>query len=241
MRIQMMRTVTMIQLINIRKFYTNKFIKTHVLRGINFDIKEGEFVTVMGPSGAGKSTLLNIIGMLDSASGGEYYFQGNPVHHMGNRKRTALHQHNIGFIFQAYHLIDDLTVYQNLETPLTYKKVKKSARKPLIESMAGRFNLDKKLDLYPYQLSGGEQQMVGIARALIIEPRLLLADEPTGNLNSQAGLEVMNLLKKLNKDGMTIIQVTHDDKKAAYGTRIIHLLDGLIETEETVTGKRKKK
>jgi len=222
----------MIKTKNIQKYYSNKFIKTYVLKGIDLEINEGEFVTVMGPSGAGKSTLLHILGMLDTASGGEYYWHDSPVHRLSERKRTTLHQHNIGFIFQAYHLIDDLNVYENLDTPLMYKKVKPPERKTMIEAMLERFNLTAKQKLYPHQLSGGEQQMVGIARALIINPKLLLADEPTGNLNSAQGKEVMELLKKLNEQGMTIIQVTHDDVKARYGKRIIHLLDGLIDKEE---------
>lgn len=222
----------MIRIEGLKKYYSTKFIKTWVLRGIRLEVKEGEFVTVMGPSGAGKSTLLHILGMLDTASGGEYYFFDQPVHRFNERKRTALHQKNIGFIFQAYHLIDELNVYENLETPLLYKKVKAPERKTMIADMMERFHLTAKQKLFPHQLSGGEQQMVGVARALIITPKLLLADEPTGNLNSKQGKEIMDLLKKLNGDGMTIIQVTHDEVKAAYGCRIIHLLDGLIEKEE---------
>ena len=221
----------MIKLRNIQKFYSNKFVKTYVLKGVDFDVQEGEFVTIMGPSGAGKSTLLNIIGMLDAASRGEYYWFDKPVHRLTERKKTALHQHNIGFIFQAYHLIDDLNVYENLETPLIYKKMKPAERKTIIDEVLERFNLTAKQKLFPHQLSGGEQQMVGIARALIINPGLLLADEPTGNLNSEQGKKVMDLLKKLNEDGTTIIQVTHDEVKAKYGHRIIHLLDGVVEKE----------
>lgn len=221
----------MIKLRNIQKFYSNKFVKSYVLKGVDFDVREGEFVTIMGPSGAGKSTLLNIIGMLDAASRGEYYWFDKPVHRLTERKKTTLHQHNIGFIFQAYHLIDDLNVYENLETPLVYKKMKPAERKTIIDEMLERFNLTAKQKLFPHQLSGGEQQMVGIARALIINPRLLLADEPTGNLNSEQGKKVMDLLKKLNEDGTTIIQVTHDEVKAKYGRRIIHLLDGVVEKE----------
>ena len=222
----------MITLKQIEKYYTNKFIKTWVLRGITMDVSEGEFLTIMGPSGAGKSTLLHIMGMLDTSTGGEYIFLEEPVHRFSERRRTALHQQNIGFIFQAYHLIDDLNVYENIETPLQYKKVKAPERKKTVEQMLERFNLSEKAKLFPHQLSGGEQQLTGIARALVINPKLLLADEPTGNLNSQMGKEIMDLLKQLNKDGMTIIQVTHDEQKAAYGDRIIHLLDGFIEREE---------
>ena len=222
----------MIKCKNIQKYYTNKFIKTYVLRGVDLEIEEKEFVTIMGPSGAGKSTLLHILGILDSSSGGEYHFLDQPVHRLSERKRTALHQHNIGFIFQAYHLIDEMNVYENLETPLIYKKIKPSERKTMVAEMLDRFNLTAKQKLFPYQLSGGQQQMVAIARALIINPKLLLADEPTGNLNSEQGKEIMDLLKKLNEEGMTIVQVTHDEMKARYGRRIIHLLDGLIEKEE---------
>lgn len=222
----------MIKLRNIKKYYSNKFIKTYVLKGVDLDIQEGEFITIMGPSGAGKSTLLHIMGMLDTASGGDYFFYEDPVHRLSERKRTSLHQHNIGFIFQAYHLIDDLNVYENVETPLVYKKIKPADRKKTVTDILERFGLGAKHKLYPHQLSGGEQQMVGIARALVIEPKLILADEPTGNLNSTHGKEVMELLKKLNDQGTTIAQVTHDDEKAKYGKRIIHLLDGVVEREE---------
>jgi ABC-type lipoprotein export system ATPase subunit len=219
----------MIKLTNIEKYYSNKFVKTWVLRQIKLEIKEGEFISVMGPSGAGKSTLLNIIGMLDEASGGEYFFYNEPVQKMKEKERTRLHQQNIGFIFQQYHLIDDLTVYENLETPLLYKKVKTSERKSLIADILDRFQIVAKKDLFPNQLSGGQQQLVAVARALIIHPKLILADEPTGNLNSQQGLEIMEMMKKLNDEGTTIIQVTHDEQKAKYGKKIIHLRDGWIE------------
>jgi len=219
----------MIKLTNIEKYYSNKFVKTWVLRQIKLEIKEGEFISVMGPSGAGKATLLNIIGMLDEASGGEYFFYNEPVQKMKEKERTRLHQQNIGFIFQQYHLIDDLTVYENLETPLLYKKVKTSERKSLIADILDRFQIVAKKDLFPNQLSGGQQQLVAVARALIIHPKLILADEPTGNLNSQQGLEIMEMLKKLNDEGTTIIQVTHDEQKAKYGKKIIHLRDGWIE------------
>lgn len=217
---------------NIEKYYTNKFVKTWVLRRINLEINEGDFVTIMGPSGAGKSTLLHIIGMLDDASDGEYYFFDQAVHKLKENERTKLHQQNIGFVFQQYHLIDELTVYENLETPLLYKKVKSSERKSLIADMLDRFNIVAKKDLFPSQLSGGQQQLVAVARALIINPKIILADEPTGNLNSEQGFEIMELLKKLNENGTTIVQVTHDEKKAEYGDRIIHLLDGWIEKDK---------
>jgi putative ABC transport system ATP-binding protein len=219
----------MIKLSNIEKYYSNKFVKTWVLRQINLEVKEGEFISIMGPSGAGKSTLLHIIGMLDDASSGEYFFSGEPVHKMKEKERTRLHQQNIGFVFQQYHLIDDLTVYENLETPLLYKKVKTSERKSLIADTLDRFQIVAKKDLFPSQLSGGQQQLVAVARALIIHPRLILADEPTGNLNSQQGMEIMDMLKILNGEGTTIIQVTHDEKKAKYGNKIIRLRDGWIE------------
>lgn len=219
----------MIKLVDIEKYYSNKFVKTFVLRNINLEIQEGEFITIMGPSGAGKSTLLHIIGMLDDMSGGEYYFYDEPVHALKEKDRTRLHQHNIGFVFQQYHLIDDLTVYENLETPLLYKKVKTSERKSLVADMLDRFGIVAKKDLFPNQLSGGQQQLVAIARALIINPKLILADEPTGNLNSKQGFEIMDHLKELNEQGVTIIQVTHDEKKAEYGNRIVNLLDGWIE------------
>ncbi len=222
----------MIKLNGIEKYYENKFIKTWVLRNINLEIEEGEFLTIMGPSGAGKSTLLHILGMLDDASGGEYHFHDEPVHELKEKDKTRLHQQNIGFIFQAYHLIDELTVYENLETPLLYKKVKGDERKSLVADSLDRFNIVAKKDLFPNQLSGGQQQLVAVARALIIDPRLILADEPTGNLNSQQGFEIMDLLQELNDEGTTIVQVTHDERKAAYGDRIINLEDGWIKEEE---------
>lgn len=222
----------MIQLRDITKYYKTGFGRIYVLRYIDLDIEEGEFVTIMGPSGAGKSTLLHIIGMLDTASEGEYNFEDEEVHKLNEKHRTRLHQQNIGFVFQSYHLIDNLTVYENLETPLLYKKVKASERKGMVAEMLDRFHIVAKRDLFPDQLSGGQQQLVAVARAIIMKPRLILADEPTGNLNSEQGLEIMKLLKRLNQEGTTILQVTHSKEKAAYGNRIIHLLDGRIEKEE---------
>ncbi len=223
----------MIRLKNIDKYYSNKFVKTFVLRRINLEVDEGEFITVMGPSGAGKTTLLNIIGMLDEPSEGEYYFYEEPVHILKEADRTKLFQHNIGFVFQSYHLIDELTVYENLETPLLYKKIKTSERKSMVAEMLDRFNIVAKKDLFPNQLSGGQQQLTAIARALIIQPKLILADEPTGNLNTKQGFEIMDLLKELNEEeGTTIIQVTHSEEKAEYGDRIINLRDGWLEGEE---------
>jgi ABC-type lipoprotein export system ATPase subunit len=220
----------MIKLNNIEKFYSNKIIKTYVLRNVNLDIQEGEFVSVMGPSGSGKSTLLNIIGMLDVPSEGEYYFFDEPVHKMSEKKLSDLHKVYIGFVFQSYHLIDELTVYENLETPLLYQKIKGDERKGRVAETLDKFNMVAKKDLFPNQLSGGQQQLVAIARAIIAQPKLILADEPTGNLHSDQGKEIMEILKKLNKEqGTTIIQVTHSETNATYGNRILKLKDGWIE------------
>jgi ABC-type lipoprotein export system ATPase subunit len=222
----------MIKLNDIEKYYTNKFIKTYVLRQINLEIEEGEFITIMGPSGAGKSTLLYILGMLDSPSEGEYYFYNEPVHKMSAKKLTEVHKSHIGFVFQQYHLIDELTVYENIETPLLYQKIKGSERKGLVADMLDRFNMVAKKDLFPNQLSGGQQQLVAIARAVIAKPKLILADEPTGNLHTDQGKEIMELLKKLNEKGTTIVQVTHSNENAKYGKRIIKLQDGWMEKEK---------
>jgi ABC-type lipoprotein export system ATPase subunit len=204
-------------------------MKSYVLREINLGIREGEFVSIMGPSGSGKSTLLHILGMLDEPSAGEYEFLGEQVHKLSAKEKTELHKHYIGFVFQSYHLIDDLTVYENLETPLLYKNVKSSERKSLVSDVLDRFQIVAKKDLFPNQLSGGQQQLVGIARAVITSPRLILADEPTGNLNSAQGVEIMELFTKLNREGTTIVQVTHSEKNASYGRRTINLLDGRVE------------
>ena len=222
----------MIKLNDIEKYYTNKFIKTYVLRQINLEIEEGEFITIMGPSGAGKSTLLYILGMLDSPSEGEYYFYDEPVHKMSAKKLTELHKSHIGFVFQQYHLIDELTVYENIETPLLYQKIKGGERKGLVADILDRFNMVAKKDLFPNQLSGGQQQLVAIARAVIAKPKLILADEPTGNLHTDQGKEIMQLLKKLNEKGTTIVQVTHSNENAKYGKRIIKLQDGWMEKEK---------
>ena len=218
----------MIKMKEITKFYSSGFIKTFVLRNINLNVEEGEFLTIMGPSGAGKSTLLHMLGMLDSPSNGEYFFYDKPVHRLSERQLSDLHKNHIGFVFQSYHLIDDLTVFENLETPLLYKKVKGSERKGKIAEMLDQFNMVAKKNLFPNQLSGGQQQKVAVARAIIINPKLILADEPTGNLNTKEGTEVMDLLKELNESGTTIIQVTHSEKNASYGRRIINLVDGWI-------------
>jgi len=201
-----------------------------LLRDIDISINKGEFVSIMGPSGSGKTTLLNVLGMLDDFNEGEYEFMGHPVHKLKESQRSNLHKYNIGFIFQAYHLIDELTVAENIEAPLVYHDIKQSERQAAVADMLDRFNIVGKKDLFPKQLSGGQQQLVGIARALVVKPKLLLADEPTGNLNSKQGEEIMQVFTALNKEeGMTIIQVTHSEKNAAYGNRIINLLDGMIQ------------
>lgn len=224
----------MIQLNGIEKYYTNGVLKTFVLRNIDLEIKEGEFVTIMGPSGAGKSTLLHILGMLDEPSSGEYKFLGEPVQSLSERKRAGFHKNYIGFVFQNYHLIDELTVYENIETPLLYKKIKGSERKSMVCDILDRFRIVAKKDLFPNQLSGGQQQQVAVARAVITKPKLILADEPTGSLHSSQGEEIMELLKGLNEAGTTIIQVTHSEQCAAYSHRIINLKDGWIEGEKKI-------
>lgn len=225
----------MIVLKHITKYYNTGAGKVFVLRDINLTVQRGEFVTIMGPSGSGKSTLLHIMGMLDDPSSGEYFFNGEAVAHLKEKVRTRLHAQNIGFVFQSYHLIDELTVYENIETPLLYKKVKASERKGLVADALDRFQIVGKKDLFPNQLSGGQQQIVAIARAVITEPKVILADEPTGNLNSKQGEEIMELFTRLNEEGTTIVQVTHSEKNARYGKRIVHLLDGRIENEDQIT------
>jgi putative ABC transport system ATP-binding protein len=222
----------LIQLKNVEKSFQAGAQKFFVLRRISLDIQPGEFVTFMGPSGAGKSTLLSIIGMLDSAWSGEYFFLDQPVHKLTIKQRNELHKYNIGFVFQSYHLIDDLTVYENLEIPLSYKNIPKKERASLVCDALDRFNIVGKKDLFPNQLSGGQQQLVGVARAVIQNPKLILADEPTGNLHSAQGEEIMDLFKKLNEAGTTIIQVTHSEKNATYGNRIIQLGDGWVVSEK---------
>jgi ABC-type lipoprotein export system ATPase subunit len=219
----------MLKLRNITKYYSTGFVKTFVLRDIDLEVKEGDFLTIMGPSGAGKSTLLHILGMLDTPSSGEYFFYDREIHRLSERQRSDIHKNHVGFVFQSYHLIDDLTVYENLETPLLYKKVKGSERKSRVCDMLDKFNIVGKQKLFPNQLSGGQQQRVAVARALIIEPKLILADEPTGNLNSKEGEGIMEMFKELNQSGTTIIQVTHSEKNAAYGQKILNLLDGWIQ------------
>ena len=218
----------MIELKGIYKWINTGNNRTFLLRDINLSIKEGEFISIMGPSGSGKTTLLNVIGMLDEFNEGEYHFLHESVHKLKEKQRTSLYKQYIGFVFQAYHLIDELTVYENIETPLIYQNVKTSERKAMVADILDRFNIVGKKDLFPTQLSGGQQQLVGIARALIAKPKLLLADEPTGNLNSKQGEEIMDLFKELNNEGVAIIQVTHSEKNASYGSRIVNLLDGMI-------------
>jgi putative ABC transport system ATP-binding protein len=223
----------LIQLKNLEKVFEAGGQKFYVLRRVTLDIQPGEFVTIMGPSGAGKSTLLSILGMLDGAWNGEYYFLDEAVHKLNVKQRNELHKYNIGFVFQSYHLIDTLTVYENLEIPLSYKNIPHKERASLVCDALDRFNIVGKKDLFPNQLSGGQQQLVGVARAVIQNPRLILADEPTGNLHSAQGEEIMQLFKHLNDSGTTIIQVTHSEKNAAYGNRIVQLRDGWIVNQET--------
>ena len=222
----------MIKLHDITKRYVQGLNHTFVLRGVTSEINEGDFVSVMGPSGAGKSTLLNIIGMLDTMSEGEYHLFGQPIHGLNEKKRVGLYRDFMGFVFQSYHLIDDLTVYENLETPLLYKKIKSSRRKSMVCDTLDRFNIVAKKDLFPNQLSGGQQQLVGVARAIIAEPKLILADEPTGNLQTEAGKEIMRLFCRLNDEGTTIIQATHSEINASYSKRIINLVDGKIVADD---------
>lgn len=223
----------MIILKDIERYYNTGGQQTWVLRKINFKVKKGEFLTIMGPSGSGKSTLLNIIGMLDKPDTGEYFFLDEPVHNFSEKRRTELHKHTIGFVFQAYHLIDELTVYENIEMPLLYRGVSKSERQSMVADMLDRFNIVGKKNLFPNQLSGGQQQLVGIARAIIGKPKLLLADEPTGNLHTSQGEMTMDLLRQLHSEGMTIIQVTHNEKFAEYGTRVIQIEDGFVRSDTT--------
>jgi putative ABC transport system ATP-binding protein len=219
----------MIELKHVERFYPlakGQFF--YVLRDVNLKIEEGDFVSIMGPSGAGKSSLLHVLGLHDHAWTGEYFFEGTAVHSQKPKDRANLRNEQIGFVFQQYHLLDDLTVYENLDIPLSYRRYSKSERAALVADMLDRFQIVGKKDLYPRQLSGGQQQLVGVARAIIAEPKLLLADEPTGNLHSSQGEEIMALFRKLNDEGMTIIQVTHSEKNASYGKRIIQLRDGWV-------------
>ncbi|HZJ61832.1 MAG TPA: ABC transporter ATP-binding protein [Chitinophagaceae bacterium] len=218
----------MLELKGIYKWVNTGVNRTFILKDVDLSVKQGEFISIMGPSGSGKSTLLNIVGMLDDFNEGEYHFMHESVHKLKEKQRSALYKQYIGFVFQAYHLIDELTVYENIETPLIYQNIKTSERKAMVADILDRFQIVGKKDLFPTQLSGGQQQLVGIARALIAKPKLILADEPTGNLNSKQGEEIMGLFKEMNNEGVTIIQVTHSEKNAAYGSRIVNLLDGMI-------------
>ncbi len=218
----------MIRLSNLEKSYQSKAGTTYVLRQIQLPIQEGEFVTIMGPSGAGKSTLLSILGLYDHAWTGEYYLQDQPVHRLSPKERAALNKKHVGFVFQQFHLLEDLTVAENLEIPLSYRDVKKTEREAIVADTLDRFRIVGKKDLFPSQLSGGQQQLVAVARAVIAKPSLLLADEPTGNLHSSQGQEIMELFKQLHNEGTTIIQVTHSETNAAYGNRIIRLQDGWL-------------
>ena len=221
----------MIKLVDIEKSYRTGAGETYVLRRISGEIGKGDFVTIMGPSGAGKSTLLAILGMLDGEWRGQYYLHGEPVHALKPRARIELNKRYIGFVFQQYHLIDDLTVYENLEIPLSYRNVPRKERQAIVADTLDRFQIVGKKDLYPNQLSGGQQQLVAVARAVIAEPTMILADEPTGSLHSSQGRMIMDLLKQLNEEGTTIVQVTHNEEYAAYGNRIIQLRDGWIVDE----------
>jgi putative ABC transport system ATP-binding protein len=226
----------MIKLQNIEKYYAAKGLKSYILRHVSTTINQGEFVSIMGPSGAGKSTLLNILGMLEEPTYGTYEFMGEDVTSLNERKRIELYRNHIGFVFQAYHLIDEMTVVENIEAPLLYKKIGSAERKSRVADMLDRFNIVGKKDLFPNQLSGGQQQLVGIARALAAQPSIILADEPTGNLQSAQALQIMELFKKLNEEeNITVIQVTHSEVNAGYGSRILHLLDGVIKEDVQVS------
>ena len=221
----------MIQLINIEKSYPSGPSRYYVLRRVSLEIKEGDFLTIMGPSGAGKSTLLSILGMLDGDWTGEYYLLDQPVHRMKVKQRAELNKKYVGFVFQQYHLLDGLTVAENLDIPLSYRNIRKSERQAIVADTLDRFHIVGKKDLYPSQLSGGQQQLVAVARAVIANPKLILADEPTGNLHSSQGKEIMDLFKKLNDEGTTIVQVTHNESWALYGRTIVNLQDGWVSND----------
>jgi putative ABC transport system ATP-binding protein len=221
----------MIQMENIEKFYPQGVQKYFVLRRVSLTIRPGEFVSIMGPSGAGKSTLLHILGMHDNSWQGEYWFAEQPIHKLSPKQRADLRNKNIGFVFQSYHLLDHLTVYENLEIPLSYRDIKKSERESIVGDILDKFHIVGKKDLYPTQLSGGQQQLVGVARAVIASPKVILADEPTGNLHTSQGKEIMELFKRLNNEGTTIVQVTHSELNASYGNRVIQLQDGWMVNE----------
>jgi putative ABC transport system ATP-binding protein len=221
----------MLKLRNLEKYFETKAGRLYVLRNIDLEVAQGEFLTIMGPSGAGKSSLLGILGMLDGAWAGEYYLMDQPVHRLNLKQRAELNKRTIGFVFQQYHLLDNLTVYENLEIPLSYRNIPRGERAAIVADTLDKFNIVGKKDLYPSQLSGGQQQLVGVARAVVASPKLILADEPTGNLHSAQGREIMELFRRLNEQGTTIIQVTHSEVNAEYGHRIIELFDGWISSE----------
>lgn len=221
----------MINTENISRIFRTDSIETSALHDVNFQVEKGEFIAIMGPSGCGKSTLLNIIGLLDNPSNGKYQFDGNEVGHLKEVERTRLRKGQIGFVFQSFNLIDELTVFENVELPLVYLKISKQERKIMVQKVLDRMNISHRKDHFPQQLSGGQQQRVAIARAVVANPKLILADEPTGNLDSKNGTEVMNLLTELNREGTTIIMVTHSQRDSAYAHRIIHLFDGQVVTE----------
>ena len=222
----------MIKTVELSKVFRTEEVETTALNKVSLEIKKGEFVAIMGPSGCGKSTLLNIVGLLDNPSGGQYYFNGKEISKFKERQRTDLRKGNIGFVFQSFNLIDELNVYENVELPLVYLKLRASKRKQMVESVLERMKIGHRKKHFPQQLSGGQQQRVAIARAVVANPKLILADEPTGNLDSKNGLEVMKLLTELNKEGTTIIMVTHSERDAGFSHRIINLFDGKIITEE---------
>lgn len=222
----------MIRTEELTKVFRTDEIETTALNKVSFQIKKGEFIAIMGPSGCGKSTLLNIIGLLDNPSGGKYLFDGVDVSNFRERNRTDMRKGNIGFVFQSFNLIDELNVYENVELPLIYLRLKASERKQMVEAILDRMKIGHRKQHFPQQLSGGQQQRVAIARAVVANPKLILADEPTGNLDSKNGLEVMKLLSELNKEGTTIVMVTHSERDAGFAHRIVHLFDGKIITEE---------
>jgi putative ABC transport system ATP-binding protein len=226
--------IPLIALRHIEKVYEHGASRTYVLRRVSFDVREGEFVSIMGPSGAGKSTVLHILGMFDGDWTGEYEFMDQAVHALAQKARSALHKQHMGFVFQSYHLLDNLTVYENLEIPLSYRDVKKSERQSIVCDVLDRFQIVGKKDLYPNQLSGGQQQLVAVARAIVASPRVIFADEPTGNLHTAQGQEIMELFTRLNREGTTIVQVTHSERNASYGTRVIQLRDGWVVEDTAV-------
>ncbi|HEU0120329.1 MAG TPA: ABC transporter ATP-binding protein [Bryobacteraceae bacterium] len=221
----------LVRLRSVEKYFEHGVSRTYVLRQVNLDIQPGEFISIMGPSGAGKSTLLHILGMHDMSWRGEYWLMDRPIHSLGKKERMEMYKAHFGFVFQSYHLLDSLTVYENLEVPLTYRNIKRSERESIVADVLDRFQIVGKKDLFPNQLSGGQQQLVGVARAVISNPQIILADEPTGNLHSSQGEDIMQLFKKLNSEGTTIVQVTHNEKNASYGNRVIELRDGWVEAQ----------